>query len=252
MTFSNMSALQLFLRRLTARSRLTREEQEAVLGLKSHAAQVPAHVDFVEIGEHVDHACLIADGLAGRFEQVRDGRRQITALHIAGDMADLPSVVSPKVGWALAALTTTTILRVPHAELRRVAVAYPALAEAFWRDCVVDSSIFSEWVVNVGRRDAKSRLAHLLCEMALRIEQTGSGDRSLFKLALSQADLADVLGLTSVHVNRTLQRLRIGGMASMAAGSVTISNWDELVRVADFDETYLLLDGQAPRLLDAA
>ena len=95
---------------------------------------------------------MVVDGLVGRFGQDRDGVRQITCLYIPGDMADLPSVVSPKAGWALGALTSTTILHVPHADLRRLAAKHPGIAEAFWRDCVADGSLFSEWVVNVGWR----------------------------------------------------------------------------------------------------
>jgi CRP-like cAMP-binding protein len=154
--------LKRFLDRLLRRSKLSAEERAAVLNVRSRASQVGAHRDIVSPGNKVDHACLVMEGLVGRFDQMRDGRRQITAFHIPGDMCDLQSVVSPVAGWGLEALTTTTILHIPHGDLRRLAVDHPAVALAFWRDTSADASIFAKWVANVGRRDALSRLAHLL------------------------------------------------------------------------------------------
>jgi CRP-like cAMP-binding protein len=149
MTTPQSSALQRFIVRLSSRSTLSEEEKVAVGELQGKMKHVAAHTDFVRLGEEVDHCCLVVDGLVGRFGQNRDGARQITCLNIPGDMADLPSVVSPKSGWGLVALADTAILRLPHADLRRLAAKHPGIAEAFWRDCVADGSIFSEWVVNV-------------------------------------------------------------------------------------------------------
>jgi CRP-like cAMP-binding protein len=167
-------------------------------------------------------------------------------------MADLPSVVCPKSGWGLTALTSTTILRIAHADLRRVAATHTGIAEAFWRDCVADGSIFSEWVVNVGRRDALSRLAHLFCEMAIRCEQGGQGDRRSYPLPITQNDVGDATGLTGVHVNRTLKELRTKSLVEMRSGTVTIHDWDQLVEAGDFDAGFMLLDGPAPRINEAA
>ena len=246
------SSLQRFVNRLTSRSALTDEEVSALLGLSGQLKEIAAHIDFVRLGEHVDHSCLVVDGLVGRFGQNKEGGRQITCLHIPGDMGDLPSVVSPKAGWGLAALTKTTILRIPHADLRRVAAEHPGIAEAFWRDCVADGSLFSEWVVNVGRRDASSRLAHLFCEMAIRCEQAGQGDRRSFPLPLTQPDLGDATGLTGVHINRTLQSLRAQSVVDLRSGTVTVQNWDQLVAIGDFDPAFMLLDGPSPRIFEAA
>jgi CRP-like cAMP-binding protein len=247
-----IATLQRFVKRLESRSVLTKEEVSALLGLSGQIKQVAAHIDFVRLGERVDHCCLVVDGLVGRFGQNRDGIRQITCLHIPGDMADLPSVVSPKAGWALGALTRTTILSVPHAELRYLAAKHPGIAEAFWRDCVADGSLFSEWVVNVGRRDALSRTAHLFCEMAMRYERAGQGDRRSFPLPITQPVLGEATGLTGVHVNRTLRELRVRSIVELRAGNVTIHDWEQLVSVADFDPAFLLFDGPSPRISEAA
>jgi CRP-like cAMP-binding protein len=246
------AALQMFVNRLSSRSVLTDEEVEALLGLNGHFAEVAPRIDFVRYGESVDHACLIVKGLAGRYGQHANGARQITCLHIPGDMADLPSVVSPKSGWGLSALTATTLLRIPHADLRRVAAKHAGIAEAFWRDCVADGSMFSEWVVTVGRRDAISRVAHVFCQMAIRYELLGQGNRRGFRLPMTQTDLADATGLTGVHVNRTLRVLRTGSVVEFHAGTVTVHDWDEMVKIADFDAGFMLLDGPAPRITETA
>lgn len=252
MTKSNSPALQTFVNRLALRSLLTSEEAIAILGLNGHTKQVAAHTDFVLQGEPVDHACLVIEGLVGRSGQNRDGARQITCLHIPGDMADLPSVVSPKSGWGLTALSNTTILRVAHADIRRVAAKHPGIAEAFWRDCVADGSIFSEWVVNVGCRDATSRLAHLFCEMAVRSERAGLSSRHSFALPITQSDLGDATGLTGVHVNRTLKALKAQGIVTASSGTVTVHDWDQLVSIGDFDDAFLLWDEPSPRIAAAA
>ena len=245
-------ALNLFVRRLASRSILTKREISELVGLSGHIKHIAAHTEFVGLGEEIDHASLVVGGLVGRFGQTNEGVRQITCLHIPGDMADLPSVVSPKAGWALEALTGSTILRISHGDLRRLATKNPGISEAFWRDCVADGSIFSEWVVNVGRRDALSRLSHLFCEMAIRCERAGQGDRQSFPLPITQAGLADATGMTAVHVNRTLKELRILSIVELQGGIVTIHDWKKLVSVGDFDDAFLLLDGQSPRIAEAA
>ncbi|MEA3039211.1 MAG: hypothetical protein QOE79_1724, partial [Sphingomonadales bacterium] len=165
MSLSDPSPLQPFLNKLVSRSNLNDAEQRAILALPARPDQIQTNRDFVRQGERVHHACFVVAGLVGRFGQNRDGSRQITAIHIPTDMVDLHSVVAPDACSALQALSVTTILRVPHEALREAARRYPAIAEAFWRECVVDAAVLAEWVVNVGRRDARSRLAHLICEI---------------------------------------------------------------------------------------
>jgi CRP-like cAMP-binding protein len=160
--------------------------------------------------------------------------------------------VSPKSGWGLAALTKTTILRLSHADLRRLAAKHSGIAEAFWRDCVADGSIFSEWVVNVGRRDALARISHVFCEMAIRCQRAGLGDRQSFSLPITQVDLGDATGLTNVHVNRTLKELKARSIVVVQGGTVTIHDWGQLVSTADFDDAFMLLDGPQLRITEAA
>lgn len=245
MTHYEKHNLRPYLDRLASRSVLTEEERQAVLDLPSHAEQVRANRDFVPLGERVDHACLVVAGIVGRFDQSSDGLRQITAMHIPGDMCDLHSVVQPFSSSALQALSIATILRVPHSAIRAATARYPALAEAFWRDCMVDSAILSEWVVNVGRRDAKTRIAHLLCELAVRLHASGGADDFVFDLPLTQMQLSEATAMTAVHVNRTLQSLKADGLLEWHQRVIRIPRWKELKQRAEFDSAYLHL-GMTP------
>jgi CRP-like cAMP-binding protein len=226
--------LQPFVDRLTSRSILSQREREEIFNLPVRLKQVRPNEDFVALGERVDHACFVVAGLVGRFDQNSRGDRQITALHIKGDMPDLHSVVQPTATSALQALSTSTIVEVPHASLRRATGSYPAIAEAFWRDCMVDAMILAQWVVNVGCREARSRIAHLLCEMACRYKAAPGKGPIVFELPMTQLQMADTTGLTAVHVNRTLKDLaRIG--ITFHHKRVRIEDWDRLVDVGDFD-----------------
>ena len=236
------SNLELFLNRLNRRSVLNEEEQQAVLNLPGHAEQVQSNRDFVPLGTRVDHSCLVVAGIVGRFEQNRDGNRQITAVHIPGDMCDLHSVVQPMATSALQSLSVATILRVPHSAIRAIADHYPAVAEAFWRDCIVDSAILSQWVVNVGRREAKTRIAHVICEIATRLGANRAGDDFVFDLPVTQTQLGEVTALTAVHVNRTLQSLRAEGLIEWHQRVIRVPQWDALQQCGEFDATYLQAD----------
>jgi CRP-like cAMP-binding protein len=236
----SQSALQLFLDRLTCRSVLSDVEQGEILNLPTQTVQIDAGRDFVRIDTVVDHTSLVVAGLVARFGQTSNGSRQITALHIPGDMANLQSVIQPKATSALQALPTSTVLRIPHAHLHRIAAAYPAIAEALWRDCVVDDTILAEWVVNVGRRLGRTRVAHLLCEMAFRYKAVKS-PRFRFNLPMTQSQMADATGLTAVHVNRTLMSLVDDGV-SVRRGTVYIENWEALAEAGEFDPAYLQAD----------
>jgi CRP-like cAMP-binding protein len=239
MSLFDPSPLEPFLAKLVSRSRLSEAEQRAILGLPAQPHQIQTNHDFVRLGERVEHCCFVVDGLVGRFGQNREGNRQITAVHVATDMVDLHSVVAPEAASALQALAVTTILRVPHGALRDAARRHPAIAEAFWRECVIDAAVLAEWVVNLGRRDARSRLAHLLCEIACRTEGAGRRAGSSFEFPATQAHIADMLGLTPVHVNRTLQGLKKEQVVTVQSRQVHVHDWDRLVRIGDFDPDYL-------------
>ncbi|MEA3012942.1 MAG: hypothetical protein QOD42_1487 [Sphingomonadales bacterium] len=241
MSVSDPPPLQPFLTKLLSHSALGEAERQAILDLPAHPGRIQTHRDFVRLGERVGHACLVVEGLVGRFGQNRDGKRQITAVHIPTDMVNLQSVAVPEACSALQALAVTTILRIPHPALRDVARCYPAIAQAFWRESVIDAAVLAEWVVNVGRRDARSRMAHLLCEIACRTHAAGRRVGLRFEFPATQAHVADMLGLTSVHVNRTAQALRKENVVRIETHAIEILDWKRLAAIGEFDPGYLHL-----------
>lgn len=242
----NDTALELWIKRLTMRSSLSEVEIAAIAALPFECADYDPNRDFVRLGQTTHHACVVLRGLAGRFEQTASGARQITALHIPGDAADLHSTPLPKASCALQSLTRSTIAHVPHDALRRLVDDFPAIAMAFWRDCVVDAAILSKWALNIGRASARQRVAHLLCELSRRYAMIGH-DPLRFPLPATQVHLGDATGLTNVHVNRTLKALSQDGLAIARAGRIEIGDPKALEREADFDPAYLhLADGTPP------
>lgn len=231
-------AFELWIRRITMRSDLSASDIALLRSLPYEEHEVRTNHDFVRMGELVTHACLVSEGVVGRFGQTVAGHRQITALHIPGDMVDLHSVVVPRSSSALQALSHSHIVQVPHEAMKAVAAKSPALARAFWRDCVVDAMILSEWVVNIGRRQAKPRIAHLLCELAVRYALLGHA-RDDFPFNPTQIHLADLSGLTTVHINRTMRSLAKDGIVSIRSRSAVVHDWSALAALGDFDPAYL-------------
>jgi CRP-like cAMP-binding protein len=248
MTSSSSAPLARFLHRLRLRSVLTVEEQEALLSLAGETETYRANEDIVSPGERVTHACLIVRGLAGRFDQMLDGERQVTSFYISGDMCDLHSVVAPRASWSITALGPVTALLVPHRQLRELCIRYPGVAVAFWRDGTADASIFAKWVGNLGRKNAKARIGHIFCEMGMRSEAASLGRRTDYELSLTQRQLADAAGLTPIHVNRVLREIRSEGLLRFDDKQVIIPDWRALTLVAEFDPAYLLLDGPPHRV----
>jgi CRP-like cAMP-binding protein len=231
--------LEQFLRRLLLRSQLTAAQQAAIRALPGRVERVGAGRDVIVPGEHTDESCTIVQGLMSRFDMMLDGSRQTVALYLPGEMCDLHSVPVPTSGWGLQALSQTILLFVPHEALREL-THDSAIALALWRDTTVDGSILAKWVANMGRKQAAARMAHLFCELGTRLEQLGLGSRSEFEVPMTQAQLAEVTGMTSVHVNRTLKALAEKGL-TFARGRVRIADWHAVVELAEFDRTYLLV-----------
>jgi CRP-like cAMP-binding protein len=158
-------------------------------------------------------------------------------------MGDLFSLMLPRVEWALQALAApVTLLKVAHSDLLAVARAHPGVGEALWRDGAADASILSQWVVNMGRRDARMRTAHLFCEIGVRMERAGLGTRRAFRMPAIQTELADTLGITPVHMNRVIKALRHANLLRTQGGEVIVPDWEGLAEDGGFDEGYLELE----------
>lgn len=235
-------ALESLVRRLGTLSPLSKDDVAALRTLSGELVRLRGNADIVSRSEDFEHACLVVSGTVARFVQLKDGSRQFTAFHLPGDIADIHRVATPAAGSALQTLSMATIVQVPAKDLKRIALASPTITQAFWAYAAVDAAVLTQWAVNVGRRDAKSRMAHFLCEIGVRSESCGLGSREEFILDASQAQIGDALGLTSVHVNRTLKALREAKLLSVDGRIVRIANWPSLAALGDFDSTYLQID----------
>jgi CRP-like cAMP-binding protein len=234
----NAQHLRPFLKKLTDRTILTDREQDAVLAITGTPEVIAPRQDFVGRGDDETTACLVVSGMCARMGQTISGERQITGFFRAGDFPNLHSVMVPSASSAIQAVVESRILRVRHADIRALAIAFPAIAEALWRDTVCDAATSAEWVVNVGRRSAKVRLAHLYCEMAIRAEAV-SENAFEFDFPATQVILADATGLSAVHTNRSMQALKAIGVLEIRGKTALVRNWSMLMELAGFDQAYL-------------
>jgi len=226
-------------RRWDQRVPLSADEREALISLPATRKSCPKDAYIVREGETTSTCVLLLKGFAYRQKFVGEGARQIISLHIPGEFVDLQNCLLPVSDHNVQSLEQTELAFVSKTALLDLTVRYPSLAKAMWLDTLVDASIHREWVVNVGRRDAKTRLAHLLCELALRLEASGAVRDGIYQFPLTQEQLADATGLTAVHTNRTLQALRKDGLISLSHNALRIHDWKRLRDVGDFSERYL-------------
>jgi CRP-like cAMP-binding protein len=218
---------------------LTRDDREAVLGLPWTQKTFAREAYLVREGERTTVCTLLLDGLAFRQKLVSDGARQIISFHIPGEFLDVQNSLLEYADHNVQALSRCNVAVVHKETLMQLINERPNVRQAIWLDSLIDSSVFREWVVNVGRRDAKERIAHLLCELAARLKASGASDGSIYHFPLTQEQIADATGLTSVHTNRTLQALRKSGLISLSQGLLTIVDWEALAQNGDFSERYL-------------
>ncbi len=230
------------LARINARHPLSDEEAAAIRALFTASQSVGAHQTFIEAGARLDHSILILDGIAARYKDLRDGQRQITALHVPGDFADLHSFTLKRLDHSLMALTRCRIAPVPHGRIADLIERFPRLGRIYWFSTNLDASMHREWVLSMGARNALARIAHLFCELQVRLDIVGLGDARGYALDLSQTDLAECHGLTPVHVNRSLRRLREMGVLTFRSGRVEITDPAALHAIAEFDPDYLYLN----------
>ncbi len=228
--------------KLELRDGLAAAERRDLEQMMSPPRRFSAGEDMVLQGSEPKESTLLLQGVAGRYTTLEDGRQQITAVHLPGDFVDLHSFLIRKMDHSIAALTDCVIATAPHAALRAATDASPHLGRLLWLSTLIDAAIHRMWLVSMGRRTSAAQLAHLLCELLVRLRVVGLARDNAFEFGLSQAQLANVLGLSTVHVNRVLQELRGRGLVAWAGSRVEILDWDGLVKAAEFDPTYLQLE----------
>jgi CRP-like cAMP-binding protein len=228
--------------KLRARDEISAEEEAAIRSSVLSRGPVPADFTIIQPGEELSHSTLLLDGIACRYKDMRDGQRQITELHVPGDFLDLHSFTLKRLDHFVMALTPCKLAVLPHAHLTDITERYPHLTRVYWFGTNLDAAIHREWAVSLGRRSALSRVAHLFCELDVRLGIVGLAEGAHYDLPLTQAEAADCLGITSIHFNRILQELRQRKLLEWKGGSVSILNRNELASVAEFDPAYLYLE----------
>jgi CRP-like cAMP-binding protein len=207
-----------------------------------HVTSVGENQDIVRAGDRPSRCCLLLSGFACTYKITGQGKRQIHGFYIAGDIADLQSLHLSILDNSVATLTSCGVGFVAHEALHDICDRFPRIAAAFWRETLIDAAIFREWVTNVGRRGASERLAHIFCELTMRLRAVGLADERSCELPITQAEYADAAGLSTVHVNRVLQALRADGIIELNGDRLIIPDWDKLKKAGDFDPTYLHLE----------
>lgn len=221
------------------RCKLTAEDRSAIQALPFTRQIFGKDAYLVREGQEARECAVLLRGFAFRQKLLRDGSRQIISIHIPSEFVDLQNSLLGKADHNVQSLNRSEAALIPRSALLDLAAARPNVRNAMWTDTLIDSSVFREWVVNVGRRDSRARIAHLLCELAWRLKSLGGANGNTYEFPLTQEQLADATGLTSVHTNRTLQSLRKDGLIQLTSGSLTILDWEGLRDVGDFDELYL-------------
>jgi CRP-like cAMP-binding protein len=234
-------------RRWSAYSDLSTEDRDAILALPFTRKSFAKDGYIVRESQPAAECALLLSGFAFRQKLVHDGGRQIISIHIPTEFVDLQNSLLGIADHSVQSLGASEVAMVPREAIIELRETRPAIRMAMWVETLIDSSIFREWVVNVGRRDSRSRIAHLLCELAVRLDKlTGSRD-STFEFPMTQEQMADATGLTPVHTNRTLQALRKDGLIELNGRSLKVLDWNGLREIGDFDELYLHQQLEADR-----
>jgi len=237
--------LHRLLARLERHAALEQPDRDALLSLRVDQRRYEPGSYFVREGAPAVRCTLLVNGFAFRQKLTEEGARQIVSIHIPGDFVDFEAAFLKVADHSIQALTVCEVAEIPSWQVLAMIEQHPRLGHALWVHALIDSSIFREWVLNVGRRPARQRIAHILCEMAKRLKLAGLGDETGFRFPMTQEQLADAAGLTPVHVNRCLKSLERDGLIRRERRNLKIPDWERLRDEAGFNELYLHLDQAA-------
>ena len=199
---------------------------------------VPADTELVVDGEAAAECHVLVEGQAFRHKTLPDGRRQIVFFHVPGDMLDLQAAFLP-VDYSVSTLTMCRVAPISRTRLAELVAASPRIGRAFWRTSLMEAAIQREWMVGMGRRSAHARVAHLLCEVYLRLQRMDLVQNNRCRFPITQNHLADAVGLSGVHTNRVLQALRASGVIELRSRELIVRDWAGLVAAGEFDAAYL-------------
>lgn len=236
--------LSLLVRKLETHAVLDAEDRAALLALPHTCRTYEASSYLVREGDAPEQCAVLLTGFAYRQKLTGSGMRQIVSMHIPGEALDFQHLFLDVADHNVQTLTRADVATIPRNALRELARSRAGIGNAIFVNTLVEASIFREWILNIGRRDARSRLAHFLCEFAIRLDMQGLTGPEGYELPMSQEQLGDALGLTAVHVNRTIKTLESDGLITRNRRRISFPRWDALRELADFSTRYLHLAQQ--------
>jgi len=225
--------------------RLSHDERAALESLPIRVEAVRADQDIVREGDRPSRCFVLLEGFAVAFKRSGAGKRQIMTFHIAGDIPDVQSLHMKRLDNSISTITPCTVGFIEHEALADLCARFPRITAALWRETLRDAAIFKEWVLNVGQRGARTGVAHLICEIVTRMRAAGLVEEERCSFPITQNELADAVGVTSVHINRNLQELRAAGLITLARGKLHIHDRPGLKAAGDFEPDYLSLEDVA-------
>lgn len=229
------------LRKLESLGRLYPEERQSIEAMPLTGKRLKTGDIIAREGDEPSHCCVLLEGFLHRYSILRGGQQQTLSLHIPGDIPDLQGLHLQIMDHTLASIGPSKIALIAHGDMLNVLRKAPRLVALFWRESLIDAANARTWVKVLGGHEALGKFAHLLCEIYVRMDVVGLTENNSCTFPLTQEQLGEALGVTSVHVNRTLMKLRAEGLADLRKGKLSILNWDRLREVADFDPAYLNL-----------
>lgn len=236
--------IHLLIRKLGTFTELSSEEERALQDAVGSTRSYGAHEDVIREGDMGSGVPVLIAGFACRHKMLPDGRRQIIGYFLPGDMCDARVFILRKMDHTISTLAPTTTCTLAREAILDLTSRYPRITRALWWNTLVEEAIVRQWLVNIGQRTALERLAHLFCEIHVRLQVVGLSTPTGCELPVTQSELADTVALSTVHVNRTLKELRRVGLVSMSSKSLVIHDLPGLRALAMFDPGYLHLDGE--------
>jgi CRP-like cAMP-binding protein len=239
--------MAILVRKLASRGALAAEDEAAILALPYVTRTYETRSYLMREGEPAKRFCsVVLSGFAcGHLITVR-GPRQVVSLHMSGDILNLQNLFLKQADRNVQALTRLDTAEIEREALKALAAERPAVAQALWVDTLVDASVGRSWMVNIGRRDARTRVAHLLCEFATRMKAAGLDEGGGYEIPMTQEQIGDATGLTSVHVNRTLRSLAQNGLVHRGKRYLALTDLGKLSSDAEFNPLYLQPDLSEP------
>ena len=237
------SYFDIVLKRLESASHLSKRAREEFTALPMEVSNWAKYATVACEGERPSRSCFIIEGFVCSSKVTGDGKRQITAIHIPGDAPDLKTLHLETLDTNFSTIVPCVLGFIRDAHLRKLCNRNPEVAGALWRATLIDAAVYREWLINIGQRVAPVRMAHLICELTVRMQAVGlaGGTIPSYQLPLTQQELGDALGMSYVHANRTLQELRGTGLISWKGTDIEILDWEGLTIAGDFNPAYLHL-----------